>query len=68
MKKDLISKKATSAIMGTVMISGACVFWKCYKRRIEREIDEFDRIMHEMKVNAVKQYNLPGQEQELERK
>lgn len=54
MKTNLISRK--TAIIGSVIVVGAVLVWKDYRKRVDREIDEFDCIMRELKANSGRHY------------
>lgn len=57
MKSGMNLKKSVTTIIGMSLLLGSGVIWKAREKKINREIDEFDRIMRELKVRKVEQYD-----------
>ncbi len=55
MTKKHVSEKIVTAVMGMFMVWGAMIYWKNYRQKMNREIDEFDRIMRALKMDTVLQ-------------
>lgn len=45
-------KKIRTTMGGVILLTGVGVIWKIREQRINHEIDEFDRIMRELKKEA----------------
>ena len=56
MLKRHVSEKIVTTIIGMLMVWGAIAYMKSRRQKLNREIDEFDRIMRELKMNAATQY------------
>lgn len=51
-----LKRKATTILGGSLLI-GSVIIWKIREKKINQEIDEFDQIMHELKVKKIEQYD-----------
>jgi len=68
MKSGMKSKKSVTTIIGVSLLLGSVIIWKAREKKINREIDEFDRIMRELKVSKVEQYDYYKKKHVKERK
>lgn len=50
-------KKSSTTIIGMSLLFGSAIIWKVREKKINQEIDEFDRIMRELKFRKVEQYD-----------
>ena len=57
MNKTKNLHRTRTTIIGGCLLLGSAVIWRIRDRKINREIDEFDRIMHELKIRKVEQYD-----------
>lgn len=46
-------KKSVTTIIGAIMFFGGIIIWRVRENKLNREIDEFDRIMQELKIRRV---------------
>ena len=56
MLKRHVSEKIVTTVIGMLMVWGAIACMKNRRQKLNQEIDEFDRIMRELKMNAATQY------------
>ena len=51
------SNKSIATVTGIILLLGSAIIWKARKEKLNQEIDEFDRIMHELKIKSIEQYD-----------
>ena len=57
MKSGMKLKKSITIIVGMSFLLGSVIIWRVREKKINQEIDEFDRNMREWKMRKVEQYD-----------
>lgn len=66
--KTCIKKIRSRTTIGTVLLlAGMGIVWKERERQLQREIDEFDLIMRELKADRMRHYKYMNKNQAGER-